>query len=77
MFRQERVGQYGERFTLLKFRSMNLSTDETLHKEYVTNFIAGRANTDSGNGKKKKPYKMTNDPRVTWIGKVDASLQSR
>jgi lipopolysaccharide/colanic/teichoic acid biosynthesis glycosyltransferase len=70
MFRQERVGQYGERFTLLKFRSMNLSTDETLHKEYVTNFIAGRANADSGNGKKKKPYKITNDPRVTWIGKL-------
>jgi len=55
---------------LLKFRSMNLSTDETLHKEYVTNFIAGRANSDSGNGKEKKPYKMTNDPRVTWIGKL-------
>ena len=70
MFRQERVGQYGARFILLKFRSMNLSTDETLHKEYVTNFIAGRANSDSGTGKKKKHYKMTNDPRVTWIGKL-------
>src|SRR5258708_30231592 len=70
MFRQERVGQYGARFILLKFRCMNLSTDETLHKEYVTNFIAGRANSDSDSGKEKKPYKMTNDPRVTWIGKL-------
>ena len=69
-FRQERVGQYGARFTLLKFRSMHLSSDETIHKEYVRNFIAGRTETDSSTGKKKKSYKITNDPRVTWIGNI-------
>jgi lipopolysaccharide/colanic/teichoic acid biosynthesis glycosyltransferase len=69
-FRQERVGQYGSRFILLKFRSMHLSTDETIHKEYVRKFIAGNTEAASSTEKNKKPYKITNDPRVTWIGKL-------
>ncbi len=69
-FRQERVGQYGSRFILLKFRSMHLSTDETIHKEYVRKFIAGETEAASSTEKNKKSYKMTNDPRVTWIGKL-------
>jgi lipopolysaccharide/colanic/teichoic acid biosynthesis glycosyltransferase len=69
-FRQERVGQYGSRFVLLKFRSMQISNDETVHKEYVTKFIAGKTQTESSTETNKKPYKITNDPRVTWIGKL-------
>jgi lipopolysaccharide/colanic/teichoic acid biosynthesis glycosyltransferase len=69
-FRQERVGQYGSRFILLKFRSMHLSTDEMIHKEYVRKFIAGETEAASSTEKDKKSYKITNDPRVTWIGKL-------
>jgi lipopolysaccharide/colanic/teichoic acid biosynthesis glycosyltransferase len=69
-FRQERVGQYGSRFILLKFRSMHLSNDETIHKEYVRKFIAGEMEAASSTEKDKKSYKITNDPRVTWIGKL-------
>jgi exopolysaccharide biosynthesis polyprenyl glycosylphosphotransferase len=69
-FRQERVGQYGVPFVFLKFRSMYVSTDAAIHKEYVRNFIAGKAGNGAGKESEKVVYKITDDPRVTWIGKI-------
>ena len=46
-FRQQRVGQYGQRFTFLKFRSMHIDNDPSVHKEYVTKLIAGQAERES------------------------------
>jgi len=69
LFRQQRVGQFGARFEFLKFRSMSVSTDEGIHKEYVQNFIAGKAQPAVGAGDQKVVYKITSDPRVTWIGR--------
>ena len=67
-FRQQRVGQYGKCFTFLKFRSMYINNDHSAHKEYMTKMIVGDA-AEPLNGKKEKVYKITNDKRVTWIGK--------
>jgi lipopolysaccharide/colanic/teichoic acid biosynthesis glycosyltransferase len=67
-FRQERLGHFQAPFVFLKFRSMYESTGEEIHKEYVQNFIAGRAEPRSDGGR-RVVYKITNDPRVTWIGK--------
>jgi len=71
-FRQERVGQYGVRFRLLKFRSMKVSNNAEIHKEYVKNFIAGKASSPNANasGDASGVFKITNDPRVTWLGRI-------
>jgi lipopolysaccharide/colanic/teichoic acid biosynthesis glycosyltransferase len=68
-FRQQRLGQFQVPFAFLKFRSMYVTTDPKIHREYVKNFIAGRAEPNSASGQQRRVYKLTNDPRVTWIGR--------
>jgi len=67
-FRQQRVGQYGCKFTFLKFRSMYVNNDHAIHQEYVKNLIAGSGDSNHENGSERKIYKITNDPRVTRVG---------
>ena len=71
-FRQSRVSQYGKHFTFLKFRSMRVSNNDTIHKDYVKSFIAGKADSapdGQKHGQKAPVYKITNDPRVTAVGR--------
>jgi lipopolysaccharide/colanic/teichoic acid biosynthesis glycosyltransferase len=67
-FRQQRIGQYGARFTFLKFRSMYFANNHEIHKEYVKSLISGTNGSEQGQG--RKVYKLTNDPRVTSIGRI-------
>jgi len=69
-FKQQRVGQYGRNFTFLKFRSMQANNDPGVHKEYVTQLIAGQAQRHPSmlNGDEGGVYKLTNDSRVTRVG---------
>jgi exopolysaccharide biosynthesis polyprenyl glycosylphosphotransferase len=69
LFKQERRGFLGDKFTFLKFRSMYTGCDENRHKEYVTDLIKNNhrgANNGSGN---RPLYKMNVDPRITPFGK--------
>ena len=68
-FRQQRVGQYGCKFTFLKFRSMYVNNNQAIHEEYVKNLIAGSGDSAQTNGSRPKVYKITYDPRVTWVGR--------
>lgn len=67
-FRQQRVGRYGVPFSLLKFRSMYCGNDNAIHKQYVAQLISGTARKQSCNGDGQGVYKLTTDPRITWIG---------
>ncbi len=68
LFRQNRVGQYGEPFTFLKFRSMYVNNDAREHRDYVQKLIAGNAEKQMSNGNADGVYKLTRDPRVTRVG---------
>jgi lipopolysaccharide/colanic/teichoic acid biosynthesis glycosyltransferase len=68
-FRQPRVGQYGRRFTFLKFRSMYVNSDANIHKEYVCKLIAGTAERVTPEGEREGVYKLANDRRITPLGK--------
>jgi lipopolysaccharide/colanic/teichoic acid biosynthesis glycosyltransferase len=67
-FRQKRVGQYGEQFVFLKFRSMYVNNDSTVHQAYIKQLIAGSAEAHNGNGGAKSVYKLTGDRRITRVG---------
>ncbi|MBZ5539493.1 MAG: sugar transferase [Acidobacteriia bacterium] len=68
LFRQERLGQYGKPFTVLKFRSMRTDCDPRIHQEYVNQFIAGQVEGKASDGS-APVFKIQKDPRVTPIGR--------
>ena len=68
LFRQERLGQHGKTFTVLKFRSMRTDCDPRIHQQYVEQFIAGQVDGKS-EAAAKPVFKIQKDPRVTPIGR--------
>ncbi|HKS15922.1 MAG TPA: sugar transferase, partial [Planctomycetota bacterium] len=58
LFRQLRVGMNGRRFTLHKFRTMVAGAERQRGDLEAKNELDGPA------------FKMKNDPRVTWIGRL-------
>jgi len=77
LFTQERVGAKRQwlgrqaiwiirNFTMYKFRSMVQGADSSVHEAYIREFVEGRARPSSGSDSK---FKLTNDARVTRIGR--------
>ena len=67
-FRQRRVGQHGNTFVFLKFRSMYTNNDAKVHKQYVQKLIAGKADKHPSSGNGQGVYKLTKDSRITRVG---------
>ena len=69
LFRQRRIGQYGHGFTFLKFRSMCSGNNSAIHEEFVKRLIAGAINSEQTTDRQQNVYKLTDDPRVTAVGR--------
>jgi lipopolysaccharide/colanic/teichoic acid biosynthesis glycosyltransferase len=68
LFRQLRVGQHGRQFVFLKFRSMYVNNDHSVHKEFVTKLINNEAVPGADRGDAGPVYKLTSDKRITPVG---------
>jgi exopolysaccharide biosynthesis polyprenyl glycosylphosphotransferase len=67
IYRQKRIGENGKPFTMLKFRSMYVDANPSIHREYSTRLI--KENTEPRQLKKgKSGLKMKNDSRITRLG---------
>jgi lipopolysaccharide/colanic/teichoic acid biosynthesis glycosyltransferase len=69
LFSQTRVGQYGARFILLKFRTMYFDIDRSVHKKFVTTLIADKEESEPSVENGERVYKLTNDKRITPVGR--------
>jgi exopolysaccharide biosynthesis polyprenyl glycosylphosphotransferase len=68
LFVQERVGYRAKAFRFYKFRSMHVSSDDSIHREYVKKWINGGSEAELQDGR-TVVHKLTRDPRVIpWIG---------
>lgn len=54
-------------FRMHKFRSMVQNADSAVHESYIRDFVEGRVKPTEGRSGK---FKLTNDPRVTRIGRL-------
>lgn len=64
LFWQTRVGQYGREFPFPKFRSMVVNAEALKDKLLQQN----------QHGSSGVTFKMKNDPRITWIGRIIRKL---
>jgi lipopolysaccharide/colanic/teichoic acid biosynthesis glycosyltransferase len=70
LFQQTRIGQFGQPFTFLKFRSMYTDADSQVHEKYVQEFILQSKNGSGAPDRLKQDglFKLSKDPRITPLG---------
>ncbi len=57
-------------FSCYKFRTMYDGTDQRLHREYIKALARGETGSDAVPGEGRRSFKLSDDPRVTRVGKV-------
>ncbi len=63
LFKHTRIGKDCKPFEFYKFRTMYVGNDDSVHREFINEFIQSEA---GGNGGVKK---ITDDPRITPVGR--------
>ncbi|MGV7223929.1 MAG: sugar transferase, partial [Nitrospinales bacterium] len=66
-YRPRVVGKNGTLFNMFKFRTMIPDSDPGVHREYVTKLIQGEI---GASGTDDQILKITDDPRITRVGKL-------
>jgi exopolysaccharide biosynthesis polyprenyl glycosylphosphotransferase len=70
LFRQVRIGVHGQRFQLLKLRTMRQAVSDEIHREYVRDWIRkGSAAPSNGSANGHAIFKLANDGRVIRVGR--------
>jgi exopolysaccharide biosynthesis polyprenyl glycosylphosphotransferase len=67
-YKQERVGMDGRVFLFYKFRTMQVNTDDSTHREFQRSYIAGKPEVKAGDDG-RPVYKLQADPRITRTGR--------
>lgn len=62
LFRQQRVGEHRREFTLYKFRTMTVNSDDSRHREQIAREMRGEDTSVDGS------WKLDDDPRITPLG---------
>ena len=65
VFRQRRIGRDEKPFNCFKFRTLRHNADENVHREAIRRVWAKEPLSNDPDA----PYKLTNDPRVTRVGR--------
>jgi exopolysaccharide biosynthesis polyprenyl glycosylphosphotransferase len=69
LFRQTRLGQNMQPFTTLKFRSMRVDADQTVHREHIKSMMSAQAHAGP-NGLYKLDRSDTVTPFGAWLRKT-------
>ena len=68
VYKQERIGEFGRSFHMLKFRTMRVDADPAIHKAHVERLIRKNLSIKHLNGNVRS-LKIEDDPRITRMGK--------
>jgi exopolysaccharide biosynthesis polyprenyl glycosylphosphotransferase len=66
-YKAESIGKSEKPFLMYKYRSMQVESSCDMHKDYVTRLIKGEIDVSNCD---EKPIKITDDPRVTRVGRL-------